>query len=405
MPRNTKRRQPNRKALLTAAIAVAVGGIVVAVRTATLIPFHEPLLGLDFQNVHAFNNCPDVWSNTLYTTGGSICGDALGRDFNYPPAIFYAFTWVRHLSFEFARSMWSVAATALMVSVGIAWLSIDQRLSERRRAAALVGVWLLLVIQFPFTFALERGNNDVLPLALWTAAALAYTRLQHFPAGVLAGLSIATKVYPAVAVMSIVPGVIRAGTRTRWLALGGLIVGLGITFALWPQDTVDYLTISVPRFATQDAQHLPYGHALGSLPFGQLTSLVAVGGLLCLWAFASWRRLRDSPSVVMAGAIAISTYFSAVSWDYNLITVYPLILLVVARAIDREASRLWIAAAGMLATSFFVARGLVPGSIHVTLQIASLAFVAWILIIGEDRRRAEKIYPEDRGLLTNTPSD
>ena len=48
--------------------------------------------------------------------------------------------------------------------------------------------------------------------------------------------------------------------------------------------------------------------------------------------FASARRLQSDPALLFAGALAISTYFSSLSNDYNLITAYPLLIMLFIRA-------------------------------------------------------------------------
>ncbi len=55
---------------------------------------------------------------------------------------------------------------------------------------------------------------------------------------------------------------------------------------------------------------------------------------------ASARRLSEDPIIVFAGSLAISTYFSPVSNDYNLITTYPLLMVLFVRSVAASANRL-----------------------------------------------------------------
>ncbi len=48
--------------------------------------------------------------------------------------------------------------------------------------------------------------------------------------------------------------------------------------------------------------------------------------------FASADGCRRDPALLFAGALAISTYFSSLSNDYNLITAYPLLIMLFIRA-------------------------------------------------------------------------
>jgi hypothetical protein len=72
--------------------------------------------------------------------------------------------------------------------------------------------------------------------------------------------------------------------------------------------------------------------------------------LLAAWCLASIRVLDRDPLLVFAGAIGISTYFAGTSWDYNLITTYPLLIVVFVRGTgpDRRAGVLALLVLGLV---------------------------------------------------------
>ena len=319
---------------------VLLGGLFIGgLWTLGLIPFYKPFWGLDFQNIHAFHTCPAARNLGIYVPSGAACGDALGRRLFYPPLLFHGFSWVRLFAFRDAAMVWAGASVALMIVVGGVWVWLDGQLRRGWKLIALISFWLLLLTQFPFVFAIERGNNDIVPVVLWTVAATFFTWSRYGLAGGAAGLAIAAKVYPLLALAVVVAGAIRMNWRVfAKFALGAVVGGL-LASALWPGETIRYLTVVLPSFSDQISELLVYSHPLRALPAPFAIGLGAL--LLGSWAAASWRRLGEERLLIFAGALAISTYCSSVSWDYNLITAYPLLLLVAARALEPDSSLVW----------------------------------------------------------------
>lgn len=368
-------------------LVVGLLTVIAAVGVASyhLIPVFRPLWGLDFQNQWVFHNCREVRLFGLYADVGGVCGDAKARAYVYPPALFHAFTWVRWLSFDAAVKVWTVAQVIVMVAIGVAWARIGRLPRTGWRWLALSVLWVILLIQYPMIFALERGNNDVLPLALWSLSALWFTLARPAAAGGAAGLAATLKVYPALSAIVIAVGMLKQPRRLLVpFALGGLTVTVLVSL-IWFDETVTYLTEALPTFAGREAPELRiFSHTLSALPAPSLVIIVLALALVGSWIAAAWVGIDRNPGLVFAGALAISTYLSSTSWDYNLITVYPLVLLVTARALQTTKAGQWQIASLALMLTVIAGRGLFSAPVQLWLQVITLTWVAWLVVADRE---------------------
>ncbi|MBI3543190.1 MAG: DUF2029 domain-containing protein, partial [Deltaproteobacteria bacterium] len=287
--------------------------------------------GFDLQNIHEFYHCGDRAIANPYVIAGA-CGDVVGRPMPYPPLLFYSFYWLKWVSLETAVWLWDAFVLVALTGAAATWLG------RRRffRKDALV-FWALLLLQLPVVFTLERGNNDVGAVWLWTLGWLAFERRRAGTSGFFAGLAAAFKVYPATAAAALGGGVLlsargRARQTLAWSAgaLGALAV---FAFLLFPEQGREYWLHMLPAYSKQGAGIWPYSHSLSRTfdgPFW-LPALAIRLGLLGAWTFAAARRLHDDAALTFAGTLAISTYFAGISYDYHLGTTYPLPLLLFKR--------------------------------------------------------------------------
>src|ERR1700730_5401196 len=115
-------------------------------------------------------------------------------------------------------------------------------------------------------------------------------------------------------------------------------------------------------------------------PLSDLSRAIGIG-LLVIWCLAAIREIERDPALIFAGALAISTYFSAISYDYNLMTTYPLLLVLFCRAVqDRSPGFRWTWALLLLGLIAVVGhRGVLATypliRLHVKLQLVWLAGV------------------------------
>ncbi|MGA9595150.1 MAG: glycosyltransferase family 87 protein, partial [Acidimicrobiia bacterium] len=290
-----------------AAFAAVLGGVLVAgLWSLGRIPFYRPFLGLDFQNIYAFHTCPLVKELGVYAPSGSACGDVSGRAFRYPPLIYHLFTWVRLFGFTEAARLWIGFTAASMVIVGGIWAWLDHQIRRNWRAIVLAALWLLLLAQFPSVFQLERGNNDVIPILIWTAAAFAFTRRWYAAAGALGVVAALGKIYPIVALAILAAGVLRMRWRAIWTFASGGVAGIIISALFWPREMITYWTEVLPSFASGSNDVVAYSHPLRGLAVPAGVKIVLGVALVGSWALAAWYKMEKEPALVFAGALAIS---------------------------------------------------------------------------------------------------
>ena len=367
--------------------AVLLGALlIVGLFSLRLIPVYEPLWGLDFQNVYAFQNCPEAREFGPYSVSGEICGDELNRAFSYPPALFHAFFWAERFTLDEATLIWNAIMVVLMLFSGMIWWRLDRQNHSGWRSVALVALWLLLMAQFPFAFALERGNNDVILVALWSGAVALFVGRRVAFSGGFAGLAAALKVYPVVAAATVVIGLLRGHSKTLALFIAGGIGGTLLASVFWLDETMKYFTEILPALANRMPTLRFFNHTLLGLG---VHTVVVVGIAVTLfgsWAAAAWRRLHQEPLLVFGGALAISTYFSSISFDYNLITAYPLLLLVTGRALAPRSSSWWKVAAFGVILAIIAGRGMFTPAGQLLAQIGALVGIAWLVILDNGTR-------------------
>jgi hypothetical protein len=351
------------------------------------IPGYGRPWGLDLQNVFAFHHCAS--RDEPYAATGFACGDRVGRGMPYPPLLYWSFTWIRAFSLPIACWIWASFIVAGLLGSGWVWsgAKLPRPARSARLPAALFGA--LLIAAYPAAFAIERGNNDILVVLTWSVALLLFLRKDRFASGSFCGLAAVLKVYPAFAAFVVVAGelgaAIRGDRQRRIEALrfaGGLALAPLAVSLLFLGQTRRYITQVLPPFAAHMPAVTLHSHSVPAT-FGDAARPVSAA-LVLAWAAAAFFRLNAAPSEVFAGALAISTYVAATSFDYNLITVYPLLVVLLLRALQEEGRRAvaaWAALALGLA-GVVAHRGWFTGhpQAHVVLQVVFL--VASALFVG-----------------------
>lgn len=351
------------------------------------IPVFDRFWMLDFHNVFQFQHCVADTGRSPYLLTGAECGDVTQRSFIYPPLLFTLFHWLRWIdSFGIATRLWAAGMVAIIIAVGAGWIwSATRRPHFRRERLVLSGVWVFLLIQVPFVFALERGSNDVVPLAMWTAAALLFVIDRPLLSGIFAGLAVVAKAYPAFGLLALAPALLTLGRR-GWRFIAGVAVGAIVPSVVLWNETWLWLT---EKSAELTSRYLaspltPYSHSLHALPGPDLVSILVGAALLAAWIYAALMALRIQPGMVFAGSLAISTFYSRIAWDYNLITVYPLLVLVFWRAL-RDRSATWAGLWAGLVLVLMAGREVFRVQALAYLQPLALAVVGWA--VGWSARR------------------
>lgn len=323
-----------------AGFATIVLLLVLSIPAVGLIPF-GPFLGLDFHNLVVFHDC--AARDNPYVGTGFACGDAAGRDMLYPPLLYWSFVWVRLVPFATGVAIWEATIIVGLLAALTAWVPRGQRSGpEGARLAVFIG---LLAFQFPVMFAMERGNNDVLVLIAWTITLRLFVSGRFGAAGFVAGLAAALKLYPVFA--CVVAGLAltswawrdRRGRRPVLLFAGGGASALALAGLAFLEQNVLYLTDQLPRFANEHPEVFVSSHPLSSIAPGGNMWVLGLP-LLVVWVIAGTRLIPRDPALAFAGALAISTYFASTTNDYNLMTTYPLLLLLFLRSMRARMSPL-----------------------------------------------------------------
>ncbi|MGC4093843.1 MAG: glycosyltransferase 87 family protein [Polyangiaceae bacterium] len=351
-----------------------------SLRSLPVMPF-----GADFRNIAAYHQCArDV---SPYLISGPDCGDPWGRGFLYPPLLFEVFRWTRWFALEKAIAIWASFQFGLLALLFGFWVKLEHPRREGRLEIAIFTG--LLLFEYPLIFLIERGGSDVWALLLAMAGAVLLQRERALAAGVAFGVAAAYKLYPGVAGAVLALGLFFAAPSKRprrdapWLRFtGGVGLGLlGVSLVLFRETRV-FVTRVMPALSQSSTPPCEYNHSLvgaaGDYPnLGRLLFL----GLAAVWVYAAARALsRRDYLAAVAGAFAISTYLQGTSWDYNLVTVYPLLLLCFLRG--RAAGRwgvLWVGLIGFVGERAFYVTSAHPDSwvlVHLAIQIWFLVSAA-----------------------------
>ena len=312
-----------------------VAFMVTCVVSLSAIPFLMPW-GADMQNVHAFQQC--VHGQSPYLVDAKACGDIWSRPFYYPPFLFAFFRWVRPLTLEMTMRIWTMFLIGSFVGIFRAWAKHVTRERPAGERYQVVIFCALLLLQYPFVFAMERGNTDTVNVVLYTVAAVLFVRGRILLAGVAAGIAAGFKLSPIVAIVVMTGALVLARAqvgRWAWLRFGGGALGaFALTLVVFFGEAKRYLLDVLPKYA--DTITL----AKSGVTRSRRSSAPTMTSSECSWAPA-WSRpgcgpgralARGDAAMALAGSLAVSTYIPRTSYDYNLISTFPLLLLLFLRA-------------------------------------------------------------------------
>lgn len=286
--------------------------------------------GLDLHNLHAFHNyCPE-WP-VPYDRPANLCGDILNRPMIYPPLLYWLMGWLRGTLLTEAALYWSFAII-LFTFLGTWLVSIPEaeRNPDRSLPRWIWMLWILLLLQLPMAYAVERGNVDAAVIPVYCLGTFLYWRRKYFWAGFFIATSCWMKVYPAVPSLLILSALV-LDPELRKQALrpffsGFITGGMAWAILLFP-DSYRYVFEVLPRLTRDPGGYGTSSHTLYNGTTGMLVKIP----LLIAWAVFFTRALRRDPILIFTAGLAISTFFQNLSNDYNLITAYPFLFVVMHR--------------------------------------------------------------------------
>ncbi|HEY7371567.1 MAG TPA: glycosyltransferase 87 family protein [Polyangia bacterium] len=363
--------------------------LVVCVASLQVMPVLTPW-GADLQNLQAYARCASG-GRSPYEIAGRACGDHWGRPFFYPPFLLACFRWTRPLTLAGAMYVWTAFLFAAFAGIFWVWAKKIARApappGERHQVVIFCA---LLLLQFPFVFALERGNTDTVNVLLYSLAALLLVRRRSWWAGVAAGVAAGFKLSPVVAVVVMTGALLLARARAgawTWLRFsGGALAAFALTLLVFFRDSRTYLFTVLPKYAGTLTPLNAWNHATPSFVGGDYPrfALLLCLGLLAVWVWAGARAIeRGDDGLALAGSLAVSTFVQRTSFDYNLITVYPLLLLLFLRA--QATNRFALLAFGLFAIAgdrrLFTSPGavLLTPHLHLTVELAFLVVAALVI--------------------------
>lgn len=373
--------------LPTAAFLGAIAGVfLLGWLSLKHIPFFPDVPMLDFHNVYQFHHCEKALEQGPYMATGEECNDRVGRPFLYPPVLYWTFAWTRLIpKYGVAVVVWRLTLIGLMLVSGRWWVINASKVSKAPDGmrVVMIALWILLLTQFPFVFALERGNTDVIVVAAWTLLSAAVVGERFLLGGLLGGFAVGFKLYPLVSVGILLIGL--NGQRPVAIArfVAGFAVGILVPMLFLLEDASTFVASVLPGLVRSDATPpLLFAHSLQSLPVAVGVALGLV--LLLPWVVAAHRALFRAPLLVLSGGLAVSTYFGSISYDYNLVTALPLGLLVAGMGLKENGSGVWkVLTLGMFAT-MLGGRGLVSPTGLLVAQVLVLGAIGIGVAIQAD---------------------
>ena len=376
-----------------------VAFMVTCVVSLSAIPFMMPW-GADMQNLHAYQRC--VHGGSPYLIDGKTCGDIWSRPFYYPPFLFACFRWVRPLTLETTMRIWTVFLIGSFVGIFWAWTKhvTRERLTGARYQVVIFCA--LLLLQYPFVFAMERGNTDTVNVVFYTVAAVLFVRRRILLAGAAAGLAAGFKLSPIIAIVVMTGALVLARAqvgRWAWLRFGGGAFGAFVlTLVLFFGEAKRYLLEVLPKYADTITPTREWSHSVPSFVgayHGQFGTFLGAC-LVAAWVWAGGRALaRGDAAMALAGSLAVSTYIPRTSYDYNLISTFPLLLLLFLRA--QRTNRWALLVFGVFAIAgdrrLFTISGakVFTPALHLALQ---LAFVVVAAVVTADPAESDAASPQ-----------
>jgi hypothetical protein len=366
---------------------LVTGLLVLCMASLQVLPVLTPW-GADLHNLQVYARC--AAGRSPYGISGRACGDLWGRGFFYPPFLLACFRWTRSLTLEAAMHVWTVFLIVSFAVIFWAWARKIARGPAHGARHETVIFCALLLLQFPFVFALERGNTDTVNVLFYTLAAALFVRRRIWLAGMAAGIAAGFKLSPVIAVVVMTGALLWAWRRVgawTWLRFSaGALAAFALTLLVFFRDSKAYLFEVLPKYANTLTPLNAWNHATPSFIGGQYPGFawMVCLGLLAVWVWAGARAVgRGDHALALAGALAVSTFVQRTSFDYNLISGYPLLVLLFLRA---QATNRWaLLVFGLVAIAgdrrLFAARDavLLTPHLHLTMELAFLVVTALVV--------------------------
>jgi len=281
-----------------------------------LIPFYHRL-GLDFSNHYGFHHCNLSDQDTIYKIDTNKCSDFENRKYVYPPFMFQLYNWTTWFnSVDGAYYFYLLIHLISFFIIVLIW-------SEKDKLTILFG--LSLYISYPNVFLMERGNSDLLIVLFWSLSYLSFKKMKYFLTGFFLAISIFAKLYPLYSLIVVFPLILCNAKYFKKISLS-LVFFSTCILLLSPVLWFEYLFEILPGWSSLVMPPNILAHSLKSLPYF-FNAKIIFGIILLSWLLASYKSGVRRENWIWGGALAISTFNNGVSFDYNLVTMFPLFIL------------------------------------------------------------------------------
>ena len=301
-----------------------------------LLPF-VGLYGTDLGMQYYYNKCALLSPNAenLFRLTGEMCSDPSNGRYAYPVLIFRLFSFANFFkSFQSLYYFWTALISITIISAPYLWMK-----KRNKKFWFYLGIGIISLLQAPSFYALERGGTDITFLIPWIFATYFGLKEKWILAGVMMAIAALFKLYPVMALMPILLALFLDTSDKNKINFFkcGLAIGLTVLIIflldwhLWKTFVFEIL----PKETKYGIGTNAIGHSLiGPFPKFFVYLLMIVFWILYAKVFNLGH--RSYKKLTFAGVLAMSTFYTSHSFDYNLITAFPFIYLCFELYFDSE---------------------------------------------------------------------
>jgi len=334
-------KQTYRRPIKYTALSILAVVLLLSVSSYKMIPFGN-IDGLDFNNVYQFITCSEIikkdFAGNIYIASPAVCGDVNERPFVYPPLLYHSLSWVKLFpTFESALIGWRIFTILSMLLCLYFWVN------NFRHYLYSLPFTIILLMQFPSMFALERGGSDILIIIFWTISYSLFKRKYFYISGIFASAAALAKIYPIFSLAIITCSLLtksflddpkkiisREKISTKFII--GVISAMILNTFLFRDQWFGFFKL-ISNFASWETPLTYLSHSLQSILAPKIFSKLIFLFMISIWTIKAIFDKKNDPKISFAGTLAISTYYSNVTYDYNLITTYPFLVIIFSELI------------------------------------------------------------------------
>lgn len=290
--------------------------------------------GADLSMQYNYHHCSILQndSSKLYDISGTMCQDNINTHYAYPVLIYRFFSWAPLFNnFSTFYSFWTSLIILTLLALPFFWL----KKTSLKGKCLYLGFGIISLTQAVSYFALERGGTDITFLIAWMIATYFGLREKWFLSGAFMAFAALLKLYPVMAIIPILIGIFiqeKANLKTHFFQNRFFYCSLGL-------GTIGILTllldkhlweIFIFKILPNETKYHIGTNAIGHSLIGPFPKIVVYLVMLFFWLL--YAKIFTHPDARMkrfafAGTLGMSTYFTNHSFDYNLITLLPLIYI------------------------------------------------------------------------------